>query len=48
MRRGGWVGGWEGAEGRGGGHKKWLTVKKQSISIVQLFKYIRSLILYMH
>ena len=48
--RGG-VGGWEGAEGRGGGpptHKKWLTVKKQSISIIQLFKYIRSLILYMH
>ena len=34
VRRGG-VGGWEGAEGRGGGpptRKKWLTVKKQSIS----------------
>ena len=45
------MGGWEGAEGRGGEsptHKKWLTVKKQSISIMQLFKYIRSLILYIH
>ena len=44
-------GGWEGAEGSGGRpptHKKLLTVKKQSISIIQLFKYIRSLILYMH
>ena len=40
-----------GGEGWGGGsptHKKWLTVKKQSISIMQLFKYIRSLILYIH
>ena len=43
--------GWVGTEGRSGGpptHKKWLTVKKQFISIIQLFKYIRSLILYMH